>query len=246
MRKISGKRCRTYVSISAGDILYGNIGVACGTASGIFAIDIDGADAECALRKLEAEYGELPASIEVITPRPGRHVYFKMPSAPVPKNSTGKVADNIDVRATGGYTLAPPSVGPSGGRYEWSVDCANTFAEAPAWLLDRITDRSTNGSAHIATPPSEWRTMMEGVPEGRRDCTLARITGYLLRHHIDPVFAAGLVRLFNEARCLPPLPVSLGGGNETARVHQSNCWLGGRLAVRGASAAVADTGNGLS
>ena len=48
--------------------------------------------------------------------------------------------------------------------------------------------------------------MAEGVPEGRRDATLARITGYLLRHHIDPVFAAGLVQIFNATRCLPPLP----------------------------------------
>ena len=48
--------------------------------------------------------------------------------------------------------------------------------------------------------------MAEGVPEGRRDCTLARVAGYLLRHHIDPVFAAGLVQIFNTTRCLPPLP----------------------------------------
>ena len=63
------------------------------------------------------------------------------------------------------------------------------------------------GNGHIATAPSEWRALIaDGVPEGRRDCTLARITGYLLRHHIDPVFAAGLVQIFNTARCLPPLP----------------------------------------
>ena len=48
--------------------------------------------------------------------------------------------------------------------------------------------------------------MAEGVPEGHRDGTLARITGYLLRHHIDPVFAPGSCRLLNAARCLPPLP----------------------------------------
>ena len=182
-----------------------NVAIATGV-SGIFAVDVDGLDGEAALRKLEEEFGTLPSTVEAITPRPGRHIYFRMPDMPV-RNSAGRLAPGCDVRGTGGYTLCPPSVHPSGGVYRWSVDCAKTFAEAPAWLLDRVTERSTNGSGHTATAPSEWRAMMaEGVPEGRRDATLARITGYLLRHHIDPVFAAGLVQIFNATRCLPPLP----------------------------------------
>jgi hypothetical protein len=184
-----------------------NIGIACGATSGIFAIDIDGPDGECALRELEAEHGELPASIETITPRPGRHVYFKMPSALVLKNSTGRVADHIDVRATGGYTLAPPSIHPSGKRYAWSVDSADKFADAPQWLLDKACER-TNGNGHqIATPPSGWRALIaNSVVEGQRDNTLTKITGYLLRRYVDPLVVLELVQMFNTARCVPPLP----------------------------------------
>src|SRR5262245_42765865 len=54
-----------------------NVGVATGAPSGIFVLDVDGADAESELRKLEAQHGALPSSVEVITAR-GRHVYFKM------------------------------------------------------------------------------------------------------------------------------------------------------------------------
>src|SRR5215472_18510034 len=49
-----------------------NIGVATGAAStGLVAVDIDGLDAELELRKLEAEYSELPPSVEVITGKAG-------------------------------------------------------------------------------------------------------------------------------------------------------------------------------
>src|SRR5262245_53991926 len=86
--------------------------IATGRPSGVFVIDVDGDDGEAALRKLEAEHGMLPPTVEVITAR-GRHLYFKMPAHPVPC-SIGKIAPSIDVRGDGGYVLAPPSVHPDG------------------------------------------------------------------------------------------------------------------------------------
>ena len=44
-----------------------NIGVATGEVSGFFVLDIDGDNGEASLRKLEAERGKLPATIEAIT-----------------------------------------------------------------------------------------------------------------------------------------------------------------------------------
>ena len=183
-----------------------NVAVATGTQSNVFVLDIDGAAAEAALNKLEREHGALPPSVEVITPRPGRHIYFRMPPDTPVKNTAGKVAPGVDTRGTNGYCVCPPSIHPSGRRYEWSVDSANAIARAPDWFVTKVAEPAS-GTGHAVTAPSEWRALItDGVPEGRRDCTLARVTGYLLRHHIDPVFAAELVRLFNDARCLPPLP----------------------------------------
>src|SRR5262249_23182844 len=129
-----------------------NIGFATGKRSGIFVVDVDGIDAESELRKLEARFGTLPKSVEVITPRPGRHIYFKMPATDI-RNSPGKIAAGVDVRGSGGYVLLPPSR--PGRRYEWSVDSANTIADAPAWLL-QIIAAPANGNGK-STPPSEWR-----------------------------------------------------------------------------------------
>src|SRR5262249_44029601 len=83
-----------------------NVAIATAGVSKVFAVDVDGLDAEAELHKLEAEHGALPPTVEVLTPRPGRHIYFRMPYTPV-RNSAGKIAPGIDVRATGGYTLAP-------------------------------------------------------------------------------------------------------------------------------------------
>jgi hypothetical protein len=179
-----------------------NIGIATGARSGIFILDVDGVDAEAELRKLEAQHGALPATVEVITAR-GRHAWFKMPAAPI-RNSAGKLGPGLDIRATGGYVLAPPSVHLTGRRYEWSVDCASAIASAPSWLTERIADVShTNGKG---TPPSEWRDLIKGVSEGARDCSLTKLTGYLLRRHVDPFVTLELIRTFNATRCTPPLP----------------------------------------
>jgi hypothetical protein len=178
-----------------------NVGIATGAASGIFVVDVDGVDAEAELRKLEAQHCALPASVEAITAR-GRHIYFRMPATDV-RNSTGKIAAGVDVRGTGGFVIAPPSVHPSGRRYTWSVDSASAFAEAPAWLLAKIAPSNGNGKS---TPPSEWRDLIKGVSEGARDCSLTKLTGYLLRRHVDPFLTLELMRVFNATRCAPPLP----------------------------------------
>ena len=133
-----------------------NVAIATGATSAVFAIDVDGLDAEAELRKLEADHGKLPATVEVITAR-GRHLYFRMPGAPI-RNSAGKVAAGIDVRGDGGYVLVPPSMHPSGKAYAWSVDSAATVADAPAWLL-----------AKVAEPGRKWQTAGTSLGMARAD-----------------------------------------------------------------------------
>jgi Bifunctional DNA primase/polymerase, N-terminal/Primase C terminal 1 (PriCT-1) len=178
-----------------------NLAIATGSASGVFDLDIDGLDAEAALRRLEAEHGALPATVEAITAR-GRHVYFRWPQEPV-RNSAGKIGTHIDVRGVGGYVIAPPSIHPSGSRYCWSVDSASNIANAPGWLLAR-----QKGAPASATLSPEWRTLIEGVGEGARDCSVARLAGHLLRHRIDPFVTLGLLQSWNATHCTPPLPAA--------------------------------------
>jgi hypothetical protein len=186
-----------------------NIGVATGAPSDVFVVDVDGGEAETALARLEAEHGTLPPTVEAITPRPGtgRHLFFRMPPEGDVRNSIDKFnGASIHVRGTGGYVVMPPSIHPSGFRYRWSVDSANAFAAAPQWLLDKITEPK-NGNGKAATPPSEWRELVNnGVEEGQRDHQLTRLTGHLLRRYIDPFVTQQLVMSWNVTHCRPPLP----------------------------------------
>src|SRR4029077_18768365 len=94
-----------------------NVGIATGTASGIFVLDIDGEGGEASLRRLEQENCPLPPTIEAITGK-GRHCYFRMRGSI--RNSAGQIGAGLDIRGDGGYVIAPPSIHPSGRAYSWS------------------------------------------------------------------------------------------------------------------------------
>lgn len=182
-----------------------NIAIATGAHSGAFILDVDGDGGEHSLRHLEERHGPLPPTVEVITGK-GRHVYFDWPGRTV-RNSAGKIGSGLDIRGDGGYGVAPPSVHPSGRPYAFSVDSAKTLAPAPAWLLDRL---APNGNGHRdATRPSVWRDLVcNGVAEGQRNDTLARLAGYLFRRRLDAVVVLNLLSSWNQTHCRPPLDES--------------------------------------
>ena len=181
-----------------------NIGIATGTISEVFVLDIDGDDGESGLSRLEREFGELPATVASITGGGGRHLFFRCPERPV-RNSAGQIAAGLDVRGDGGYVISPPSIHASGRPYCWSVDSAAAIASAPDWLLARITERH-NGSA-TAAPASVWRALVsDSISEGTRDNSLAKLTGYLLRRRIDAAVVHALIQALNATKCSPPLP----------------------------------------
>jgi bifunctional DNA primase/polymerase-like protein/primase-like protein len=182
-----------------------NIAVVLGAPSNLIALDIDGLDAEAALRALEQSNSALPRTIETTTPRPGRHIYFRRPARPVP-SSRGRLGADIEVKSDGTCCLLPPSVHPTGALYHWSVDCGPGFADAPPWLLDRIC-APASGNGHAPTPPAVWRELVTaGVAEGARNDSATRFAGYLLRHYLDPFVVLEVLQLWNAVRCAPPLP----------------------------------------
>ena len=103
-----------------------NIGIATGRISGLLVVDIDigsnknGLDS---LQKLEVDFGPLPRDLVVRTGGGGFHHYLQMPAQPV-SGSVSKIGLHIDVRADGGYVVAPPSRHISGNLYTWE----NSFA----------------------------------------------------------------------------------------------------------------------
>jgi len=182
-----------------------NIGVATGSVSGFWVLDVDGDEGEASLRKVEAEHCPLPSTIEVITGK-GRHLYFRLGEQGPVKNSARQVAPGIDVRGDGGYVLAPPSIHPSGRAYTWSVDSANEFADAPDWLYALVGNCGGNDGTK-GKPLEHWhRVLTNTVRNGERNSTLTSICGKLLHAGInDLILLYDLMLCVNTARCEQPL-----------------------------------------
>jgi hypothetical protein len=110
------------------------IGLRTGLKGGIWVLDIDPKnDGIGSLKMLEAKFGPLPKTYQVRTPSGGSHYYFLMPDGVDLRNSGSKIAPGIDVRAEGGYVIAPPSMMGDGRKYEAISD--PDYAWAPDWLI---------------------------------------------------------------------------------------------------------------
>lgn len=113
-----------------------NLAVVTGEISGIVVLDIDPKHGgKESLAALEAHHGALPDTIESITGGGGRHIYFTHPGRKV-RNRAG-LAPGIDLRGDCGCIIVPPSVHPSGQRYEWKSGHAPgevNLAMFPVWL----------------------------------------------------------------------------------------------------------------
>jgi hypothetical protein len=152
------------------------IGVPTGKVSGFLVIDLDPAPAQPPHALLEGLHGclagDLPTGLMAHTPRGGMHLVFAMPDGIVIGNranllQAGKGQGKIDVRADGGYVIAPPSQrrGPQAAKegcdgkfYAW--DAAQgpgedfTLPTAPASLIAFLTSDAVTAmrSLSVARP----------------------------------------------------------------------------------------------
>lgn len=145
-----------------------NVGIPTGHINNIFVVDIDGEQGIESLNHLELIHGKLDAPT-VITGK-GKHLYFKMPENVELKCSTSKIADHIDIRANGGYVVAPPSVHENGHRYTWENFVSNQdFPDAPTWLISLMTNAEKQ-----TLPVSGVLEEISNAPQGQRNDTLYR------------------------------------------------------------------------
>jgi hypothetical protein len=180
-----------------------NIGIATGSASGIFAVDVDiKSGGHSSWHVLVADRPIQTAAVK--TPSGGLHFYFNVPSATAIRCSVGRLAVGVDVRGDGGYIVAPCSQ-TEVGSYTWVDETA--IADPPDWLVELLT---ASGPDRQSAPDSA------AIPKGRRNHTLARVAGRL-RHagiSVEAIEAALLVE--NRCRCDPPL-----GDSEVSAIARS-------------------------
>ena len=114
-----------------------NIGVATG-ASGLVVIDVDTPDGEGSLARLDALGLRPEPTLTALTGGGGRHLVYAAGTTELHNTAgglpgVGEALPDIDLRAQGGYIVAPPSMHASGARYRWE-DPARAVAAAPRWL----------------------------------------------------------------------------------------------------------------
>jgi hypothetical protein len=157
----------------------GLLAIRTGTAAGLAIIDIDprnGGQVDPAL---------MTPTAAVATGGGGWHLYYRHPGGPLLAALPGRAG--VDVKADGGYVVAPPSVHPGTTRaYRWAGDrpvCEMPPALAaalapppaavrPAPLSGPVPARRAGG---ISSPPALLTAHLRAVqtaPEGRRRVTL--------------------------------------------------------------------------
>lgn len=194
---------------------YADHGVAVAGGNGLVILDADVKDGQPGLRSLEliemmgAELGFL-----VTTPSGGQHAYFRATDGRSTPSSVKQLAEfpGIDVRADGGYVVAPGTPG-----YDILAD--RPTPEAPTWLLDalrytkKVRERNDgNPLIELDTEPNIQRAiayLRDSAPEavegsGGNDTTfrvLARVKDFGISEHLAVDL---LLAHWNEAKASPP------------------------------------------
>lgn len=183
-----------------------NIGLLTGAQPGFIVLDIDprhGGDDT--LLDLEAAEGKLPATLESLTGGGGRHIFFKHPGGYVSNDQRGVTfGPGIDIRADGGYIVAPPSNHISGKNYLWEVSCdpTMTISLAPKWILTRLTQRAASGTKNNKTSKNAGS---QKITAGRRNTSLTSYAGRLRKQGMDEQQILAALKIYNQSNCNPPL-----------------------------------------
>lgn len=166
-----------------------NIGIATGLVSNLLVVDWDP-------RNDGQRPDTLPETMEVLTGGGGGHLYFRTDVALRSKTS---VKPGIDIKADGGYVVAPPSRHASGRNYEWEVEHHFEdieLAEVPEAVISYL------GREVVVPSAQETRHYQRG----QRNNFLTSIAGTLRQKGIGEEALKQSLLLLNSASCNPPLP----------------------------------------
>lgn len=181
-----------------------NIGIATGTISGgLVVIDVDqdsskGKDGFASITAWMREHGKVNTTAEVNTGRGGLHLYYRTDKQ---FGNRTNLLKNVDVRADGGYVVAPPSIHPNGKPYLWN-------AEGYGWEYGIQTAGQTVIDLLNYSPNQNQQSFkVEGdvIPDGMRTDTLFKLTCSLIDKGLSENAIKASVRAENDSRCNPPL-----------------------------------------
>jgi hypothetical protein len=167
-----------------------HVGLQTGEKSRILAIDLDG---EPGLQWWRENFELLPATRTQRTQRPGgKHLLYRLPTGCKLRNSAGKIAEGVDIRAGGGFIV------------DWSSEFppeVEDITDAPPALIEFLQRVATKVPAP-ANPSSDK------IADGKRNDSLASLGGKLRRVGLEDKELEAALLTANELRCNPPLAVA--------------------------------------
>ena len=165
-----------------------------GPISGLIVADVDSNRPE-ALAAVLQKVGDTQRIAR--TPSGGCHCYYAHPLKGEIHNAVRLPGFDhpTDLRADGGYVLAPPSKG-----YEWIRQGA--FDDLPVFRPETIADHSGRGAPKLGS--AEWDELAEGAAQGARNDSLARIIGKAISDKTRERWLLLIAEGF-AARCHPPM-----------------------------------------
>ena len=172
-----------------------NVGILCGVPSGgLVVFDFD--ERELYL-KFKAKYPDI--NTRTVRTRKGVHVYFRVNPPP----DTTRIGGKIDVQSQGTLVVAPPSIHPSGVRYEFENDApiqeitTEEYKQFIQTLKEMIAPpRKEEKTANIIIEPGEGRKLTQHeinqivellkkyYIRGFRDYIVLYLTGWLYKSNI--------------------------------------------------------------
>ena len=181
-----------------------NIGIVTGKISGLDVVDLDGPNAQ---ELLESEMGaSLPQSVRQKTGRAGGglQIFLQYHGGGL-KTKAGCLSDGngneVDLKTDGGIAVVPPSIHPSGRRYEWIEEPTDDLAKIATWpseLIELLTPKKSDRKQNKI----KWT----GVAKGKRNDTLASKMGHLMK--IKGISFEGVLEIARgmNSTYKPPLP----------------------------------------
>jgi putative DNA primase/helicase len=141
------------------------------------------------------EHGlHLEATLTAQTGGGGMHLFYRAPETTAIRSTAGHIGPGIDVKAAGGYIVAPPSRHRSGQPYSWILERYGEPVQLPPPLL-LLLRRPTAATRSVSD---------EAIVIGRRNTTLFSMAGSMRRAGMSHQAVLAAIEQENQ-RCSPPL-----------------------------------------
>lgn len=171
-------------------------GIPTGQITKLLVVDVDvknHVDGNEALWELQEKHGNLPDTVEVLSPSGGRHLYFTIPGNIETKNTVGLLGDGLDTRGDGGYVLGAGNIG-----YDKEASSPTSPAVAPDWLISLLQSKPIAPKSNGSGGPV--------IHDGSRNNQLFALASSLRRRGLSVTAIEAALAAENVERCNPPLP----------------------------------------